>query len=255
MGFAPGASPGESGEIRNADLCRRLVRWTGLPARLNRGPDGPKESLTVEIGAAFLAADLRLAEDLQPSPGDVEDWCRLMRSDDVALYRCARDATQAVAFLHARAPGHRVAVAVPDIRPLVKRDDPLQAGRVAGGDSRAYGDAARQVPGGGGGRHESARAVVEAREARQFVAAVEACRKTGDMDQTARLLDASRRIDLEASGVADAIQAAAFLHGAGAASAGDWMRTFRNEAETMLRGGREETHDLEPQIRFTGMLM
>lgn len=250
-----GVAPGASDEHGNEDLCRRLVRWTGMPARLNRGADGPKESLTVEIGAAFLAADLRLAEGLQPSPGDVEDWCRLMRSDDVALFRCARDATQAVAFLHGQAPGHRVAVAAPEIRPLVGQGDHPQAGTTADNDSRAYGDAARQVPDVGRGRVEGARPAEAAREARQFVAAWESCRKTGDRDQTARLLDASRRIDLEAGGVAEAIQAAAFLHGAGAVRADDWMRAFRNEAETMLRGGRVETPDLEPQIRFTGMRM
>ena len=254
----PGLNPDEG-------LCRSLVRWTGLPGRLNR-PGGPgmrtsddesglRENLTVDIGAAFLAADLRLPDVINgAAPELIEGWCRLMRSDDAALFRCARDATRAVDYLHARAPGHRVALPAARIRPLARQDDPRRAGTIAEGGGRpgrlSTREEFRQA-----GEPETARPGAAARDARQFVAAVEACRKAGDADQTARLLDASRRIDIDVPDVATAIRAAAFLHGAGDVSAADWMTGFRRDAEILLRGERAEQHDLVPQIRMTGMRM
>lgn len=307
----PGLNPDEG-------LCRSLVRWTGLPGRLNR-PGGPgmrtsddgsglRENLTVDIGAAFLAADLRFPGAISGPPRAlVEDWCRLLRSDDTALLRCAREATRAVDYLHARAPGHRVALPAARVWPVARQGDPRRAGTIADGGGRAgrlstreefrqagkpetatrnwveaddwylagtpveyrnhgphdefpgpwqdYGDQARQVPRIERGRSETARPGEAARDARQFVAAAEACRKAGDAAQTARLLDASRRIDIDVPDVATAIRAAAFIHGAGDVSAADWMAGFRRDAEILLRGERAEQHDLVPQIRMTGMRM
>ena len=312
-GFDPDAPIGwlraASGRSADEGLCRSLVRWTGRPGRLNRpggsgsrtadDESGLREDLTVDIGAAFLAADLRLPDVINVAPPElIEGWCRLMRSDDTALFRCAREATRAVDYLHARAPGHRVTLPAARIRPLARQDDPRQAGTIASsrhefrqagdpdtetrdatraddwhlagmpveyrnhgphdefpGPWQDYGDQVRQGPGIEHGRGVTARPGEAARDARQFVAAAEACRKTGDADQAAKLLDASRRIDIDVPDVATAVRAAAFLHGAGDVSAEDWMAGFRRDAETLRRGERAEQHDLEPQIRMTGMRM
>lgn len=56
-------------------VCRDLVRETARPARLNRRVDETRESLIVEIGAAFLAADLRLDAPGRPADADVEACC------------------------------------------------------------------------------------------------------------------------------------------------------------------------------------
>ncbi|MCY4607358.1 MAG: ArdC-like ssDNA-binding domain-containing protein [bacterium] len=212
--------------------CRRLLRWSGEPAQLNRRGEDAEETLTVEIGAALLAADLRLPPSAPvPAGGDVEVWCRLLRSDDLAIFRCARDATRAAEHVQALVPGYRVDTAPYLVLPARNAAPALRAA-VSG---PAAGESARPAP---------------AREARQFVAAVEAWRKTGEAGQAVRLLDASGRIDLDAQGVADAVVAAAFLHGVSAGTAADYMAAFREEAQGVQQARNTLEVDPAPQIRF-----
>ena len=252
---AGGAAPaawvdGNGGLAQDAErdplaVCRGLVRQTGHPARLNRRVGEAQESLTVEIGAAFLAADLRLDAAGRPAGEDVEAWCRLLKADDLAIFRSARDATHAVEHIHAMAPGHRVEVAPPRIHPALSE-------RVA--------VAARTVPGDRVRPDEIARMrAVDA--ARQFVAAAEAHRKDvsgGDpADRRGRaLLEAADRIDLAVPGVADAVRAAAFLHGAGGRVGADsYLAEFRRETKDRLQAA-EVTEPVEaPVFRPAGVRM
>ena len=218
-------------------VCRRLVRNTAHPARLNRRVGEAQESLTVEIGAAFLAADLRLDAPGRPADADVEAWCRLLRRDDLAIFRSAGDAALAVGHIHATAPGHRVAVAMPLIRPLL--------GERTGAVAR------REVTGGGLRADESARMrAVDA--ARRFVTAAETWRRGAsggaEADRQGRsLLEEADRIDPAVPGVAEAIRAAAFLHGAGANAGADiYLAAFRTEAQARLQA-TDASEAVEPQ--------
>lgn len=96
-------------------------------------------------------------------------------------------------------------------------------------------------------RHE-ARLCVE--EARDFVAAAEAHRRSSTPGETAareasRLLEAAARIDVTIEGVGDAIRAAAFLHGAGrVTSAVAYLEEFCKETQAQL-----ETHQAAKTVR------
>lgn len=228
------------------DLCRDLVAKTAHPARLNRRLDETRESLIVEIGAAFLAADLRLPASGRPADADVEAWARLLRRDDLAIFRAARDATLAVEHVHAMTPGHRVEVAAPRIHPLL--------------GERVAPAARREVPDSGLRADEGAR-MRAVDEARHWVADVEAYRKDGSVgpeaDRRGRaLLVASDRIDLAVPGMADAVRAAAFLHGADAAVGADsYLAEFRRETKERLQAANV-TESVEPQaFRGPGMRM
>ncbi len=227
-------------------LCRSLVAKTAHPARLNRRLDETRESLIVEIGAAFLAADLRLPAPGRAADADVDAWARLLQRDDLAIFRAARDATVAVEHIHAMAPGHRVEVAAPRIHPLL--------------GERATTAARRPVSDAGLPADEGARMrAVDA--ARHFVAAAEAHRKddSGGAEAERRgraLLEAADRIDLAVPGVADAVRAAAFLHGADVTVGADsYLAEFRSETKERLEAA-DVTESVEPQaFRGPGMRM
>jgi antirestriction protein ArdC len=89
-----------------ASLLHELTHWTGHTSRLARAMTGgfgtaeyAREELTAEIGSAFLSADFALAGNLQ-HPEYVGHWIQVLRDDNRAVFRAAREARQAVAYLY-----------------------------------------------------------------------------------------------------------------------------------------------------------
>ena len=63
-------------------------------------PDYAFEELVAELGAAFLCADLRIANDPRPDHAAyLASWLRVLRDDPRALFRAARLASEAAGFL------------------------------------------------------------------------------------------------------------------------------------------------------------
>lgn len=89
-----------------ASLLHEVAHWTGHVSRLARPmtggfgtPEYAREELTAEIASAFLSADFALAGDLQ-HPEYVGHWIRVLTDDNRAVFRAAREARQAVAYLY-----------------------------------------------------------------------------------------------------------------------------------------------------------
>jgi antirestriction protein ArdC len=91
-----------------ATLLHELTHWTGAPHRLARtfgtrfGDEAyAAEELVAELGAAFLCADLGLANDPRPDHAAyVADWLKILGSDRKAIFTASREANVAVACLH-----------------------------------------------------------------------------------------------------------------------------------------------------------
>lgn len=82
-----------------------LTHWSGHPSRLDRNLAGrfgsqayAAEELIAELGAAFLCAHLGITGDLRHA-GYIQNWLRLLRSDDRAVFTAAAKAQQAADFL------------------------------------------------------------------------------------------------------------------------------------------------------------
>jgi antirestriction protein ArdC len=92
-----------------------LVHWTGAKHRLNRelggrfgAPSYAAEELVAELGAAFIAAKLRLV--LQPREDHaayVASWLKVLRNDSRAILTAASKAQEAVDYLTSLADGVR----------------------------------------------------------------------------------------------------------------------------------------------------
>lgn len=89
-----------------ASLLHEVAHWTGHTSRLARPMTGgfgtaeyAREELTAEIASAFLSADFALVGNLQ-HPEYVGHWIKVLTDDNRAVFRAAREARQAVAYLY-----------------------------------------------------------------------------------------------------------------------------------------------------------
>ncbi|MEL6445871.1 MAG: zincin-like metallopeptidase domain-containing protein [Bacteroidota bacterium] len=88
-------------------LFHELTHWSGHPARCARDLTGrfgddayAMEELIAELGAAFLAADLRVS----PQPrldhaGYIAHWLRVLKADSRAVFTAAAKASEAATYL------------------------------------------------------------------------------------------------------------------------------------------------------------
>lgn len=95
-----------------AVLLHELVHWSGAKHRLDRKltglslTDRAREELVAELGAAFLCADLGIANDPRPDHAAyVDSWLAVLKRDTRAVFTAARQAGAAANFLHDLAAG------------------------------------------------------------------------------------------------------------------------------------------------------
>ena len=101
----------EVGDMKPGRAAVDLVGWTASPARMNRDLHGLDEALVADIGGAVLLAERGIAtralsRDRAPGP---EAWgagaAARIRDDERTIFRVARNATDAVAWLRREAWG------------------------------------------------------------------------------------------------------------------------------------------------------
>lgn len=94
-----------------ATLSHETCHWTKHPTRLDRdfgrkrwGDEGyAMEELVAELGAAFLSADLELTPSLRDEHASyIENWLKVLKSDNRAIFAAASHAQRAADFLHGR---------------------------------------------------------------------------------------------------------------------------------------------------------
>lgn len=91
-----------------ATLGHESTHWSGAPGRLNRDLKGrfgdqsyAAEELIAELGAAFLCADLGIANEPRPDHAAyVQNWLKVFREDKRAIFTAASKAQQAVDWMH-----------------------------------------------------------------------------------------------------------------------------------------------------------
>lgn len=91
-----------------ATLAHESIHWTAAPHRLHRdlknrfGTEAyAAEELIAELGAAFLCADLGLANEPRPDHAAyVQTWLKALRNDSRAIFTAASKAQAAVDWLH-----------------------------------------------------------------------------------------------------------------------------------------------------------
>ena len=94
-------------------LLHELTHWTGAPHRLDRtfgtrfgDNDYAVEELVAELGAAFLCADLGIANEPRPDHAAyVASWLQVLNDDRRAIFTAAARANDAVAHLQALSDG------------------------------------------------------------------------------------------------------------------------------------------------------
>lgn len=103
-----GSPTRSSDESFYATLLHELVHWSGAAHRLNR-TFGQKhgdsayaaEELVAEIGAAFLCADLHVANEPRPDHAAyVASWLRILRGDSRIIFVAASLSSSATHYLH-----------------------------------------------------------------------------------------------------------------------------------------------------------
>lgn len=90
-----------------ATLVHELVHWTGAEKRLNRqfgkrfgDAAYAAEELVAELGAAFLCAELGIAQEVRPDHAQyLAHWLKLLKEDNRALTTAAAKASEAVSLL------------------------------------------------------------------------------------------------------------------------------------------------------------
>lgn len=100
-----------------AVLLHELTHWTGHETRCNRLISGQKssnsyamEELVAELGAAFLCAELGIAQEPRQDHADyMASWISLLEDNERTIFAAARLATEAVNYLHALQPAMEVA--------------------------------------------------------------------------------------------------------------------------------------------------
>jgi antirestriction protein ArdC len=88
-------------------VLHELTHWSGAPNRLNRNLRGrfgdhayALEELIAEFGAAFLCADLEIANEPRlDHAAYVKSWLRVLMEDATALFTAANKASVAVTYL------------------------------------------------------------------------------------------------------------------------------------------------------------
>lgn len=103
---SPTSSPSEA---YYGTLLHELTHWTGAQHRLNRtfgtrfgDNDYAVEELVAELGAAFLCADLGIANEPRPDHAAyVASWLKVLSDDRRAVFTAAARANEAVAYLQA----------------------------------------------------------------------------------------------------------------------------------------------------------
>lgn len=107
-----GSPTSSATEAYYSTLLHELTHWTGAPHRLNRefGRYGTcayaAEELVAELGAAFLCADLQIANDPRPDHAAyMAQWLRLLKDQPHAIFVAAREANRAATFLHEHGAG------------------------------------------------------------------------------------------------------------------------------------------------------
>lgn len=89
-------------------LGHECTHWSGAPHRFNRDLKGrfgteayAAEELIAELGAAFLCAELGIANEPRPDHAAyVQNWLKVLRNDKRAIFTAASKAQQAVDWMH-----------------------------------------------------------------------------------------------------------------------------------------------------------
>jgi antirestriction protein ArdC len=97
-----------SPESYYAVLAHETTHWTAHKSRLERDLSGrfgsesyAAEELIAELGSAFICADLNLPASLRDDhAGYIENWLKVLRSDNRAIFTAASYAQRAADFLH-----------------------------------------------------------------------------------------------------------------------------------------------------------
>jgi hypothetical protein len=96
-------------ETYYSTLLHELSHWTGAPNRLNRDKMGARfgneqyaaEELVAELSAAFLCADLGIANDPRPDHAQyIQNWLTVLKNDARAIFVASSKAQAAASFLH-----------------------------------------------------------------------------------------------------------------------------------------------------------
>ncbi len=102
-----GSPTSSASEAYYATLLHELTHWSGAPHRLDRtfgkrfgDAAYAMEELVAELGAAFLCADLQIANAPRPDHAAyLSAWLTVMKSDRRAIFTAATRARDAVTFL------------------------------------------------------------------------------------------------------------------------------------------------------------
>jgi len=104
-----GSPTSSASEAYYGTLLHELTHWSGAPHRLNRtfgtrfgDNDYAVEELIAELGAAFLCADLGIANEPRPDHAAyVSAWLEVLNEDRRAIFTAAARANDAAAYLQA----------------------------------------------------------------------------------------------------------------------------------------------------------
>lgn len=104
-----GSPTSSASEAYYGTLLHELTHWSGAPHRLDRtfgtrfgDNDYAVEELVAELGAAFLCADLGIANEPRPDHAAyVASWLEVLNDDRRAIFTAAARANEAAAYLQA----------------------------------------------------------------------------------------------------------------------------------------------------------
>jgi antirestriction protein ArdC len=98
-----GSATSSPAEAYYSTMLHELVHWTGAVHRLDRRagafgtPEYAFEELVAELGAAFLCGELEMQNEPRPDHAAyIANWLRVLREDNRAIFRAARQAQTAV---------------------------------------------------------------------------------------------------------------------------------------------------------------
>ena len=102
-----GSATSSATECLYSTLLHELTHWTGIKTRCDRefgkrfGDDAyAMEDLVAELGAAFLCADLGIANTPRPDHAAyISHWLTVLKADKKAIFTAASKAAQAVDYL------------------------------------------------------------------------------------------------------------------------------------------------------------
>ncbi|MCA3160278.1 MAG: DUF1738 domain-containing protein [Burkholderiales bacterium] len=107
-----GSATSSATECLYSTLLHELTHWTGIKTRCDRefgkrfGDDAyAMEELVAELGAAFLCADLGIANTPRPDHAAyISHWLTVLKADKKAIFTAASKAAQAVDYLDGLQP-------------------------------------------------------------------------------------------------------------------------------------------------------